>query len=52
MQNQIGRAMIQWLTGMVVIFVVLPIKATLEFLKFMLIDIPMMAGKKDDNIHK
>ena len=42
----------QWLLGMITIFVVLPIKVTLEFLKFMLIDIPMMAGKKDDNIHK
>jgi len=42
----------QWLLGMITIFVVLPIKVTLEFLKFMLIDIPMMAGKKDDNIYK
>jgi hypothetical protein len=42
----------QWLLGMITIFVVLPIKVTLEFLKFMLIDIPMMAGKKDDKIHK
>ena len=52
MQNQIGRAMMQWLSGIFTIFVVLPIKATLEFFKFVLIDIPMMAGKKDDNIHK
>ncbi len=46
------KLIIQWLSGIVVIFVILPIKAILEFLKFMLIDIPMMAGKKDDNIHK
>ena len=52
MQNQIGSVIMQWLSGIFTIFVVLPIKATLEFLKFMLIDIPMMAGKKDDNIHK
>jgi hypothetical protein len=42
----------QWLLGMIIIFVVLPIKATLEFFKFVLIDIPMMAGEKDDHIHK
>ena len=42
----------QWLLGMIIIFVVLPIKTTLEFVKFVLIDIPMMAGEKDDNIHK
>jgi hypothetical protein len=42
----------QWLSGMIIIFVVLPIKVTLEFFKFVLIDIPMMAGKKDDHIHK
>jgi len=46
------KSIIQWLSGIAVIFVILPIKAILEFLKFMLIDIPMMAGKKDDNIHK
>jgi hypothetical protein len=46
------KHIIQWLSGIVVIFVILPIKATLEFFKFMLIDIPMMAGEKDDNIHK
>ena len=42
----------QWLSGMVVIFVILPIKTILQFFKFVLIDIPMMAGKKDDDIHK
>jgi hypothetical protein len=42
----------QWLLGMIIIFVVLPIKVTLEFVKFVLIDIPMMAGEKDDHIHK
>ena len=42
----------QWLSGIIIIFVVLPIKATLEFVKFVLIDIPMMAGEKDDHIHK
>jgi hypothetical protein len=42
----------QWLLGMITIFVVLPIKVTLEFVKFVLIDIPMMVGEKDDHIHK
>jgi hypothetical protein len=52
MQNQIVSAIMQWLSGMVVIFVILPIKTILQFFKFVLIDIPMMAGKKDDDIHK
>ena len=52
MQTQIGSVIMQWLSGIFTIFVVLPIKAILEFFKFVLIDIPMMAGKKDDNIHK
>ena len=42
----------QWLMGVVTIFVILPIKTIVEFVKFVLIDIPMMAGEKDDNIHK
>jgi hypothetical protein len=37
---------------MITIVVVLPIKVTLEFVKFVLIDIPMAAGEKDDHIHK
>ena len=52
MQEQIGSAIMQWLLGIFTIFVVLPIKTILEFFKFVLIDIPMMAGEKDDNIHK
>jgi hypothetical protein len=42
----------QWLLGIAVIFVVLPLKTILGFFKFMLIDIPMAAGEKDDNLHK
>jgi hypothetical protein len=42
----------QWLTGIAIIFIVLPFKTILEFFKFVLIDIPMMAGEKDDHIHK
>ena len=52
MQNQVGRAIMQWLMGVVTIFVILPIKTILGFFKFVLIDIPMMAGEKDDNLHK
>ena len=52
MQEKTGSAIVQWLSGIVVIFVVLPFKTIVEFVKFVLIDIPMMAGKKDDNIHK
>jgi hypothetical protein len=52
MQEQIGSAIMQWLSGIFTIFVVLPIKTILGFFKFVLIDIPMMAGEKDDNIHK
>jgi len=40
--------MMQWLTGIFTIFVVLPFKAVMEFFKFVLIDIPMMAGEKHD----
>jgi len=36
----------QWLLGVATIFVILPIKTILEFIKFVLIDIPMMAGEK------
>ena len=42
----------QWLSGIFTIFVVLPIKTILGFFKFVLIDIPMAAGEKDDNLHK
>ena len=52
MQNQIGSAIMQWLSGIFTIFVVLPISIIVQFFKFVLIDIPMMAGKKDDDIHK
>jgi hypothetical protein len=38
--------------GVVTIFVILPFKTIVEFFKFVLIDIPMMAGEKDDNLHK
>ena len=52
MQKKTGSAIVQWLSGIVVIFVVLPFKTIVEFVKFVLIDIPMMAGEKDDHIHK
>jgi hypothetical protein len=52
MQEKTGSAIIQWLSGIFTIFVVLPIKTILEFFKFVLIDIPMMAGKKDDKDSK
>jgi hypothetical protein len=52
MDNKIGSAIIQWLLGVVTIFVVLPIKTILGLFKFILIDIPMAAGEKDDNLHK
>ena len=52
MQEKTGSAIVQWLSGIVVIFVVLPFKTIVEFFKFVLIDIPMMAGEKDDHIHK
>jgi hypothetical protein len=42
----------QWLSGMAMIFVILPIRTILEFFKFVLIDIPMMAGEKDDKQSK
>jgi hypothetical protein len=51
MQKQIGSAIKQWLLGVVIIIAFIPIKIV-EFFKFVLIDIPMMAGEKDDNIHK
>jgi hypothetical protein len=38
----------QWLLGVATIFVILPLKTILEFFKFVLIDIPMMAGEKHD----
>jgi hypothetical protein len=38
----------QWLLGIATIFVILPIKTIVEFFKFVLIDIPMAAGEKDD----
>ena len=52
MQEKTGSAIMQWLSGIFTIFVVLPIKTIVEFVKFVLIDIPMMAGEKDDNLHK
>ena len=52
MQEKTGSAIVQWLSGMVMIFVVLPITTIVGFFKFVLIDIPMMAGEKDDHIHK
>jgi hypothetical protein len=52
MQEKTGSAIMQWLSGIFTIFVVLPFKTIVEFVKFVLIDIPMMAGKKDDDIHK
>ena len=52
MQEKIGSAIMQWLSGVMTIFVVLPIGIILGFFKFVLIDIPMAAGEKDDNIHK
>jgi hypothetical protein len=48
MQEQIGSAVMQWLLGVATIFVILPIKTILGFFKFLLIDIPMMAGEKHD----
>ena len=52
MQEKTGSAIVQWLSGIVVIFVVLPFKTIVGFFKFVLIDIPMMAGEKDEHIHK
>ena len=52
MQEQIGSAIKQWLFGVMVIFVITPIKTILGFFKFVLIDIPMMAGDKDDKDSK
>ena len=46
MQEQIGSAIIQWLLGVATIFVILPIKTIVQFFKYVLIDIPMMAGEK------
>ena len=38
----------QWLLGVATIFVILPISIIVQFFKFLLIDIPMMAGEKHD----
>jgi hypothetical protein len=48
MHEQIESAIMQWLKGIFTIFVVFPIKIILQFFKFLLIDIPMAAGEKDD----
>jgi hypothetical protein len=48
MQEKTGSAIIQWLSGIFTIFVVLPISIIVQFFKFVLIDIPMAAGEKDD----
>ena len=42
----------QWLLGIATIFVILPLKTILGFFKFVLIDIPMAAGEKDDKDSK
>ena len=52
MQEQIGSAIMQWLSGIFTIFVILPLKTILGFFKFVLIDIPMAAGEKDDKDSK